>query len=74
MTLNSNHKSIRTVALKWAYGPAAFGWIVGMSAAMKGSASPIGKVILGALLGTILALFLGGLTFAIALSIMKRRA
>ncbi|MFH1994441.1 MAG: hypothetical protein ABIJ24_01915, partial [Nitrospinota bacterium] len=52
-------------ALKWARWTAAFGLLVGISAAMKGSASILGKIMLGAIVGGVLALLFGGITFGI---------
>ena len=47
------------IALKWAKWPAAFGLIVGISAAMKSS----GNIFLATILGSLFAAILGGITF-----------
>lgn len=68
-----NKASPKSVALKWARWPAVFGMIVGISAAMKGSASLVDKIILGIMTGGLLALILGGTTFAIVFLAVKIR-
>lgn len=71
--LNTPEKNPTSEALKWARWPAAFGMLVGISAAMKGSAPLVGKIILGVIIGGLLALILGGTTFAIVFLAVKIR-
>lgn len=68
---SSTKPNAAAIAKKWATWPAAFGAVVGMSGAMKGSASPLGKMLLGTITAGMLALILGGITFIVVYCFLK---
>jgi len=62
-----------SAAKKWASWLAGLGAMVGISAVMKGSGSIVGKLLLGAAAGGILALMLGGVTFLLVYGVQRLR-
>ena len=68
----TTHKSDAfTVAKKWAAWSAGFGVFVGISGAMKGSATIPGKMLLGGFVGGTMAIILGGITFLLVYGALK---
>ena len=65
------NRSPAATALRWGQWPAAFGLLAGISAAMKGTAPILGKMLLGAIAGGTLAIIFGGITFGIVYVIIK---